>query len=62
MDLKALKDTPPWDWPEDTAEKLVRVLQDEQVAESDRLLATEMAGDFTVVNEELVEALLTLLC
>jgi hypothetical protein len=62
MDLKALKDTPPWDWPEDTAEKLVRVLQDKQVAESDRLLATEMAGDFTVVNEELVEVLLTLLC
>jgi hypothetical protein len=61
MDLKALKNTPPWDWPEDTAEKLVRILQDEHVAESDRLLATEMAGDFTVVNEELVEALLAIL-
>jgi hypothetical protein len=62
MDLKALKETPPWDWPEDTAEKLLSVLQDEQAAESDRLLATEMAGDFTVVNEKLVETLLTLLC
>jgi hypothetical protein len=30
MDLKALKDTPPWDWPEGTAEKLDSVLRDEQ--------------------------------
>ena len=61
MDLKALKDTPPWDWPAGTAEKLVNVLRDEQALESDRLLATEMAGDFTVVNDELVEALLAIL-
>ena len=61
MDLKALKDTPPWDWPAGTAEKLVNVLRDEQAIESDRLLATEMAGDFTVVNDELVEALLAIL-
>ena len=39
MDLKALKDTPPWDWPARTAEKLVNVLRDEQALESDRLLA-----------------------
>jgi uncharacterized protein (UPF0147 family) len=61
MDLKALKDTPPWDWPEGTAEELVRVLRDERVAEPDRVLATEMAGNFTVVNDELVEALLAIL-
>src|SRR5207244_12215507 len=61
MDLKALKDTPPWDWPAGTAERLVNVLRDEQAVESDRLLATDMAGDFTVVNDELVEALLAIL-
>jgi hypothetical protein len=61
MDLKALKNTPPWDWPEDTAEKLVSVLRDEQAAEPDRVLATEIASDFTVVNDGLVEALLALL-
>ena len=61
MDLKALKDTPPWDWPAGTAERLVNVLRDEQAIESDRLLATDMAGDFTVVNDELVEALLAIL-
>jgi hypothetical protein len=56
-----LKDTPPWDWPEGTAEKLLCVLRDEQAAEPDRLLATEMAGNFTVVNDGLVEALLAIL-
>jgi len=49
------------DWPEGTAEKLVSVLRDEQAAEPDRVLAAEMAGDFTVVNDELVEALLAIL-
>jgi hypothetical protein len=61
MDLQDLKDTPPWDWPEGTAEKLASVLQDERAAQPDRLLAAEMAGDFTVVNDELVEALLAIL-
>jgi uncharacterized protein (UPF0147 family) len=61
MNLKALKDTPPWAWPEGTAEKLVSALRDERASEPDRLLATEMAGDFTVVNDESVEALLAIL-
>lgn len=61
MDLQALKDAPPWDWPEGTAEKLLSVLRDEQATEPDRVLAAEMAGDFTVVNDELVEALLAIL-
>lgn len=61
MDLKALKDTPPWDWPDGTAEKLLSILRDEQAPEPDRVLASEMAGDFTVVNDELVDALLTVL-
>jgi uncharacterized protein (UPF0147 family) len=61
MDLKTSNDTPPWDWPEGTAEKLVSVLRDERAAEPDRLRATEMAGNFTVVNDELLEALLAIL-
>ena len=61
MDLKALKDTPPWDWPEGTPEKLLSVVRDKQAAEPDRVPAMEMAGDFTVVNDELVEALLAIL-
>lgn len=61
MNLQALKDAPPWDWPEGTAEKLLSVLRDEQATQPDRVLAAEMAGDLTVVNDELVEALLAIL-
>jgi hypothetical protein len=61
MDLKALKDTPPWDWPDGTAERLVSILRNEQAAEPDRVLATDIAGDLTVVNDELVDALLAVL-
>ncbi len=61
MDLKALKDTPPWDCPDGTAERLVSILRNEQAAEPDRVLATDIAGDLTVVNDELVDALLAVL-
>jgi hypothetical protein len=60
MDLNTLKDTPPWDWPEGTAKILLGILRDEKAAEADRVLAAEMAGDFTV-NDELVDALLSVL-
>jgi hypothetical protein len=61
VDLQTLKDTPPWDWPEGAGRMLLDVLRDDQVAEPDRLLAAELAGDFTVINEELVGALLSIL-
>ena len=59
--LESLRDTPPWEWPADTATLILHVLRDDQADETDRLLAAELAGDFTVVNEELVEALLSVL-
>lgn len=58
MNLKALKDTPPWDWPEGMSQQLLEVLLDERAVESERLLAAELAGDFTVINDDLVSALL----
>ena len=62
MDLEALKDTPPWDWPEGTAGELLRIVRKERAAaERVRFLAIQLAGDFTVVNEELVDALLAVL-
>jgi hypothetical protein len=60
MDLKTLYDTPPWDWPEDAAEIFLGVLRDGRADESDRLLAAEMAGSFTVMNDELATALLSI--
>ena len=61
MDVKALKDIPPWDWPEGTGKMFLDILRDGQAAESDRLLAVELAGDFTVIDDELVDALLAIL-
>ena len=61
MNLKVLTELPPWDWPEGTSKALLGVLRDRKATESERLLATELAGDFTVINDELVDALLSIL-
>lgn len=61
MNLKALKDTPPWDWPAGTGKRLLDILRHDRPSESDLLLATELAGDFTIINDELVDALLSIL-
>jgi hypothetical protein len=61
MNLKALQDTPPWEWPEGTGKALLDILRTDRPPKSDLLLATELAGDFTVVNDELVDALLAIL-
>lgn len=53
MDLMTLKDTPPWDWPEGTSQTLLGVLRDERPAETNRLVVAELAGDVTVVDDEL---------
>lgn len=61
MDLTTLRDTPPWDWPEGAGRVFLDILRDDRAAESDRLLAAELAGDFIVINDELVGALLSIL-
>ncbi len=60
MDLKILADTPPWEWPEGTDKMLLGILRDDQRDESDRLLAAELGGDYTVINDELAHALLSI--
>ena len=61
MDLKTLQDIPPWDWPEDTGTMLLGILRDKEADGSDRLLAAELAGDFTVISDELLDVLLSIL-
>ena len=60
MDLKTMQETPPWDWPEGSGERFLEVLRDEQADESDRLLAAELAGDSTAINDELADELLAI--
>lgn len=61
MNLTTLKDIPPWDWPEGTGKMLLDILRDARSSGSDLLLATELAGNFTVIDDELVDALLSIL-
>jgi HEAT repeat protein len=61
MDLKYYEGIPPWEWPEDTEKIFLKALRDDQADESGRLLAAELAGDYTVINDELADALLAIL-
>lgn len=61
MSLKTLKGVPPWEWPDGAGKLLLGVLRDQRSVESDLLLAVELAGDLTVIDDELVDALLSIL-
>jgi hypothetical protein len=60
-ELKRLDSTPPWDWPEDVAPALLEILRDRSAGEPERMLATELAGNAVVINDDVVDALLTAL-
>ena len=57
MDLKTLQETPPWEWPRDAGKVFQEILLDHQANETDRVIAAELAGDLTVINDELANAL-----
>jgi hypothetical protein len=61
MDLKILEKTPPWDWPQDADKMILKVLADERATDSDRVLAAKLAGEYVVINDDLVDALLSVL-
>jgi hypothetical protein len=61
MNLKTLKDTPPWEWPEGAGKMFLSILRNDKAKESDRLVAAELAGDYTVINDELAHALISIL-
>jgi hypothetical protein len=62
MNLRTLTDIPPWDWPEGTGKLLLDTLRNDATSEPDLLLAAELAGDVTVIDDELAEELLSILC
>ena len=61
MDLRFFKKTPSWEWPEDADRIIIKVLRDNQANESEHLLAAKLAGDSTVINDELAGELLAIL-
>src|ERR1035437_2116043 len=61
MDLKTLRDTPPWEWPKNAGQMFLGILRNRQAKASDRLLAADLAGDFTGFDDALADALLSVL-
>ncbi len=61
MDLKFLEETPPWEWPEDAGKVLFDTVSNDRSDVSDRILAAELAGDITVVDDDIADALLHIL-
>jgi hypothetical protein len=60
MDLNALFDTPPWEWPVDAGKLFLKALVDKHAKVSDRLMAAELAGDLVAINDDLAAALLAI--
>jgi hypothetical protein len=58
MDLQSLKDTPPWEWPEDAGKTLLATLRDRGQGGRQRLVAAKLAGEFSVIDDALAAALL----
>lgn len=56
--LEALDHIEPWDWPEDAGSTILEVLGDGHAEKKERLLAAELAGEYSVMNDELGGALL----
>ena len=61
MDLNLLLETPPWDWPKGARNTFLSVLKNRLAPPSDRLIAAELAGDFTAINDDLAHALMAVL-
>ena len=59
MKLTTLLDTPPWDWPSDTRTIFQDTLNDRRAPASDRLIAADLAGNLVVINDDLADALMS---
>ena len=60
IQLEMLSAIPSWEWPNDSGAVVIEVLHDSEADESDRLIAAELAGDFTVVSDEIFDILLSI--
>ena len=58
MDIEDFLEIPPWDWPREAGTIFRDVLMDSRASESDRLIAAQLAGDMTVINDDLALLLL----
>lgn len=61
MDVKTLKDVPPWKWPKKAGNTFLKILRNPGADPVDRLVAADLAGDFAVINDKLAGVLLDIL-
>jgi hypothetical protein len=61
MDVTNLSQIPPWEWPEEAHDLLVRELRDGERDAADRPLAAQLAGDYVIIDDQLVGLLLGLI-
>jgi len=61
MNIRALADTPPWEWPRTAGAEILGMLRNPEASEADRLLAADMAGELVVMNDLLAGELLRVL-
>ncbi len=61
MGLKTLATTSITSWPQGARNIILDILRNDQAAEADLLLAANMAGHIWTINDELAEALLSIL-
>jgi hypothetical protein len=61
MDIHSLNETAPWEWPEEAGEIILDVLKNKNAGEDDRILAAELAGDESAMNDEMAVLLLSLI-
>ncbi|MDY6903117.1 MAG: hypothetical protein SWH61_00380 [Thermodesulfobacteriota bacterium] len=61
MSLIHLYNTPPWEWPRDAGKMIFAILCDETRDMKERIMAAELAGDVTVIDDHMAETLLAIL-
>jgi hypothetical protein len=61
IDIDVLKDTPPWEWPQNAAEVIVEAIHDTDADLESRVIATHLAGDIVVMSDEMANVLLSIL-
>lgn len=58
IDLVALQDAEPWQWPPNAGKLFLEILTDGNASAKDRLIVADLAGDLVVMNDMLSDALL----
>ena len=60
MTWESLRETPPWEWPEDMGARILDALGNPRVEETDRRIAAELAGDLGVIDDTIARVLLSI--